>query len=55
MRGGVNHIDLTLKDRGGATTVDAPADDPQYGRDYYAVFCADSDGLKLEYVFSKPA
>jgi glyoxylase I family protein len=35
----------------GATILDAPADYPQYGPGYYAVFFADPDGLKLEYVF----
>jgi glyoxylase I family protein len=34
----------------GATILDAPADYPQYGKDYYAVFFADPDGLKFEYV-----
>lgn len=34
----------------GATILDAPADYPQYGPGYYAVFFADPDGLKLEYV-----
>jgi catechol 2,3-dioxygenase-like lactoylglutathione lyase family enzyme len=34
----------------GATILDAPADYPQYGPTYYAVFFADPDGLKLEYV-----
>lgn len=38
----------------GATILDAPADYPQYnnGRGYYAVFFADPDGLKLEYVWT---
>ena len=35
----------------GATVLDAPADYPQYGEGYYAVFFADPDGLKLEYVY----
>lgn len=35
----------------GATILDAPADYPQYGPVYYAVFFADPDGLKLEFVF----
>ncbi|WP_374571554.1 VOC family protein [Phenylobacterium sp.] len=35
----------------GAQVLDAPADYPQYGEGYYAVFFADPDGLKLEYVF----
>jgi glyoxylase I family protein len=35
-----------------ATILDAPADYPQYGLPYYAVFFADPDGLKLEFVYS---
>lgn len=35
----------------GATILDAPAEYPQYGAGYYAVFFADPDGLKLEYVY----
>lgn len=35
----------------GATILDAPAEYPQYSAGYYAVFFADPDGLKLEYVF----
>lgn len=34
----------------GATVLDAPAEYPRYGPTYYAVFFADPDGLKLEYV-----
>lgn len=34
----------------GATILDPPAAYPQYGPDYYAVFFADPDGLKLEFV-----
>ena len=34
----------------GVTILDAPAEYPQYGAGYYAVFFADPDGLKLEYV-----
>ncbi len=34
----------------GATILDPPADYPRYGAGYYAVFFADPDGLKLEYV-----
>lgn len=39
-----------------AHVLDAPAEYPQYngGRGYYAVFFADRDGLKLEYVFTPP-
>ena len=38
----------------GATILDPPTDYPQYnrGRGYYAVFFADSDGLKLECVYT---
>ena len=35
----------------GAEILDPPADYPRYGPGYYAVFFADPDGLKLEYVF----
>lgn len=35
----------------GATILDAPADYPRYGPTYYAVFFADPDGMKLEFVF----
>jgi len=35
----------------GAVILDPPADYPRYGPGYYAVFFADPDGLKLEYVF----
>jgi catechol 2,3-dioxygenase-like lactoylglutathione lyase family enzyme len=35
----------------GATVLDPPAAYPRYGEGYYAVFFADPDGLKLEYVF----
>jgi glyoxylase I family protein len=34
----------------GATILDAPAAYPKYGPTYYAIFFADPDGLKLEYV-----
>jgi catechol 2,3-dioxygenase-like lactoylglutathione lyase family enzyme len=34
----------------GARVLDAPADYPGYGPGYYALFFADPDGLKLEYV-----
>ncbi|NIJ41427.1 catechol 2,3-dioxygenase-like lactoylglutathione lyase family enzyme [Parvibaculum indicum] len=34
-----------------ADILDPPADYPEYGPGYYAVFFADPDGLKLEYVF----
>ena len=32
----------------GVTILDPPAIYPEYGRDYYATFFADPDGLKLE-------
>lgn len=35
----------------GATILDPPAEYPRYGPGYYAVFFADPDGLKLEYVY----
>ncbi|MBI1212041.1 MAG: bleomycin resistance protein [Alphaproteobacteria bacterium] len=34
-----------------ATILDPPAEYPKYGPGYYAVFFADPDGLKLEYVY----
>ena len=37
--------------RVGARILDAPADYPRYGAGYYAVFFADPDGLKFEYVY----
>ncbi len=39
-----------LLQRIGATILDPPADYPKYGAGYYAVFFADPDGLKFEYV-----
>lgn len=39
----------------GATILDAPADYPRYGPEYYAIFFADPDGLKLEYVHGATA
>ena len=35
----------------GATVLDPPADYPAYGNGYYAVFFADPDGIKLEFVY----
>jgi predicted lactoylglutathione lyase len=35
----------------GATILDAPADYPHYGDGYYAVFFADPDGMKFEFVY----
>lgn len=40
----------------GATILDPPADySARYGSGYYAVFFADPDGLKLEYVYKPSA
>ncbi|MFZ5780658.1 MAG: VOC family protein [Pseudomonadota bacterium] len=39
-----------LLGRIGATILDPPAEYPQYEPGYYAVFFADPDGLKLEFV-----
>jgi len=36
--------------REGVEVLDAPAEYPEYGEQYYAVFFADPDGLKLELV-----
>ena len=40
--------------KNGVTILDAPAAYPEYGEGYYAVFFADPDGIKLEYVY-KPS
>lgn len=49
----VDQMHEHIQSRGGLV-LDAPADYPQYnkGRGYYAVFFADPDGLKLEFVFT---
>ena len=59
---GLHHLAWNAESRGdvdaiyahllsiGATILDPPAAYPQYGPSYYAVFFADPDGLKLEYV-----
>jgi glyoxylase I family protein len=39
----------------GATILDPPRSYPDYGDGYYAVFFADDDGLKLEYVYTPPS
>jgi len=36
----------------GVAILDAPAEYPRYAPGYYAVFFADPDGLKLEYVYT---
>lgn len=53
-REGVDRLHALLREIG-ATILDVPADYPRYGPTYYAVFFADPDGLKLEYVYGKTA
>lgn len=48
-RADVDRAHVLMKEKG-ATILDAPAEYPQYGAGYYAVFLADPDGLKLEMV-----
>lgn len=48
-RDDVNSLYERLKSIG-ATILDPPAEYPQYAPGYYAVFFADPDGLKLEFV-----
>lgn len=60
---GLHHVAWTAESRAdvdalhelligiGAQVLDPPAEYPRYGAGYYAVFFADPDGLKLEYVF----
>jgi len=48
-RADVDRLHALLRDIG-ATILDPPAEYPQYGKGYYAVFFADPDGLKLEFV-----
>ena len=59
---GLHHLAFSAQDRAdvdrahalmkeqGAVILDSPAEYPQYGPGYYAVFVADPDGLKLEVV-----
>ena len=61
-RTGLHHLALRVRSRadvdalhavlreGGATVLEEPAEYPEYGPDYYAVFFADPDGIKLEVV-----
>jgi catechol 2,3-dioxygenase-like lactoylglutathione lyase family enzyme len=63
---GLHHLALRAKSREdvdtlyaklgkfGATILDPPREYPDYGAGYYAVFFADPDGMKLEYVFTPP-
>ena len=48
-RGDVDNLHRLLIEIG-ATVLDPPADCPTYGDGYYAVFFADPDGIKLEFV-----
>ena len=43
-------IPLTTRRDAVVPILDAPAEYPQYGPNYYAVFFADPDGMKLELV-----
>lgn len=64
---GLHHFALRAKSRDdvdalyrklrkfGATILDAPAEYPDYGKGYYAVFFADADGMKLEYAYTPPS
>ena len=61
---GLHHLAFSAPDRAavdtfhgrlldlGVQVLDAPAEYPKYGSGYYAVFFADPDGIKLEYVFT---
>jgi catechol 2,3-dioxygenase-like lactoylglutathione lyase family enzyme len=61
---GLHHVAWTAESRAdvdglyalllemGAEILDPPADYPRYFDPYYAVFFADPDGLKLEFVYS---
>jgi glyoxylase I family protein len=61
-RVGLHHLALRAKSRAdvdrlheflvreGVTILDPPAEYPEYGPQYYAVFFADPDGMKLELV-----
>jgi glyoxylase I family protein len=61
---GLHHLALAARSRedvdalydkvraAGATILDTPAAYPEYGEGYYAVFFADPDGIKLEYVWT---
>ncbi|HUI17712.1 MAG TPA: VOC family protein [Alphaproteobacteria bacterium] len=52
-RSDVDELYALLK-RMKATVVDPPADYPDYGKGYYAVFFLDPDGLKLEGMVCTP-
>ena len=48
-RGDVDRLHRRLL-KAGVTILDAPAEYPAYGAGYYALFFADPDGLKFEFV-----
>jgi catechol 2,3-dioxygenase-like lactoylglutathione lyase family enzyme len=50
-RAAVEELHLRLVEHS-VVVLDPPADYPQYAPGYYAVFFADPDGLKLEYVYT---
>lgn len=52
-RGDVDELHEVLQ-KAKVSVVDAPADYPDYGEGYYAVFFTDPDGLKLEGMVFKP-
>lgn len=64
---GLHHFALRAKSRDdvdalyrklrkfGAKILDVPAEYPEYGKGYYAVFFADADGMKLEYAYTPPS
>ena len=61
---GLHHLAFTASSRAAVDSLpkrllalrlpllDAPAEYPEYAPGYYAVFFADPDGIKLEYVFT---
>ena len=52
-RDDVDRLHMPMRERGIAI-LDALAEYPEYGAGYYAVFFADRDGLKLEFVHFLP-
>ena len=53
-RDDVDRLHRVLNDNG-IVVLDAPAEHPEYAPEYYAVFFADPDGLKFEFVHMKLA
>jgi catechol 2,3-dioxygenase-like lactoylglutathione lyase family enzyme len=52
-RADVDRLHALMRE-GGIAILDAPAQYPEYGVGYYAVFFADPDGLKFEFVHFLP-